>query len=132
MSSPSSGTQRGLHPRRSRTGRARAPDGLHDDEVPSGPGLVEGRAILVDGYHRAVGLLALGVTVVPAVVEDAEVGALECADGMLDASTYLGPRPALLIDYLDDAVSTTTTLPHVGRAVTVTAFEFDLDAPLHT
>ena len=90
-------------------------------------GILEDRVALLDGYHRAVALLAAGVGLVPAAVEVVSSFASVWSEGMLDEAVCMGPRPALVGDYLDDEVATSTSLPHVGRAITVTAAECDLD-----
>jgi len=83
-----------------------------------------GRYFLRDGYHRAYGLLALGITKVPALVKEfatfEEVG---LPQGLLPQNTYLGDRPPLLGDYLDDAVSVDTRLPITQKMIVVQALE---------
>lgn len=83
-----------------------------------------GRYFLRDGYHRAYGLLAAGISHVPALVKDfatfEEVG---LPAGLLPQSTYLGERPPLLPDYLNDQVSVDTLLPITQKMVVVQALE---------
>src|SRR3989442_328334 len=83
-----------------------------------------GRYFLRDGYHRAYGLLAAGISHVPALVKDfatfEEVG---LPAGLLPQSTYLGERPPLLPDYLNDQRSVDTLLPITQKMVVVQALE---------
>jgi hypothetical protein len=54
-----------------------------------------GRYVLRDGYHRAFGLLARGITHAPPFVRDFGVGALGTAAGLFATDVYLGDRPLL-------------------------------------
>jgi hypothetical protein len=80
------------------------------------------RYFLRDGYHRAYGLLAAGIRYVPALVKDfpsfEEVG---LPPGLLPQGAYLGDRPPLLTDYLDDSVAANTSLPVAQKMVVVQA-----------
>lgn len=83
-----------------------------------------GRYFLRDGYHRAYGLLAAGISKVPALVKEfatfEEVG---LPQGLLPQSAYLGERPPMLTDYLSDDVSVDTLLPITQKMVVVQALE---------
>lgn len=85
---------------------------------------LNGRYFLRDGYHRAYGLLAAGITHAPALVKDfatfEEVG---LPQGLLPQHTYLGDRPPTLTDYLDDAVSVDSFLPVTTKMVVLQALE---------
>jgi hypothetical protein len=110
--------------------------------APVGPGLIgygfaitvsksylqvaglNGRYFLRDGYHRAYGLLAAGITHVPALVK--EFGSIEevgLPAGLLPQAAYLGSRPPRLEDYLDDNVSASTRLPITQKLVVVQALD---------
>ena len=87
--------------------------------------VVEGRALLIDGYHRC-GPLAAGIEFVPALIDDAAPGAFAWPEGMLSEQVVLGPRAPYVADYLDDEVSLAVTLPHIGRQVVIRAEASDL------
>jgi hypothetical protein len=88
--------------------------------------VVRGRPLLRDGHHRAVGLLARGITRVPAFVRDVDdVEAAELPSGALSASTLLGARPPLLPDYLNDAVAIGVQLPATQKVVLIQAVELE-------
>jgi hypothetical protein len=84
-----------------------------------------GRYFLRDGYHRAFGLLSLGITKVPAFVRELTAFEELMADPrvMLPQDAYRGPRPPVLPDYLDDTVSTTVRQPAIHRMVVIQALE---------
>lgn len=85
---------------------------------------VSGRFFLSDGYHRAFGLLNAGITHVPALVR--QVGTVQEARlnaGMLSPDVFLGDRPPLLSDYLDDAVAADTSTPISTKMVVIQALE---------
>jgi hypothetical protein len=87
---------------------------------------LNGRFFLRDGYHRAYGLLSAGITHVPALVK--EFGTLEevqLAPGMLPQSAYLGDRPPLLPDYLNDLVSVDTHIPATTKMIVIQALELN-------
>ncbi len=87
---------------------------------------IDGRALLVDGLHRAVALIAAGITEAPAVLEEDSTAEQWWTPGMLDAATCFGARPPFVGDLLDDSVAASTLLHHVGRAVEIGAREIDL------
>jgi hypothetical protein len=85
---------------------------------------VRGRYVLRDGYHRAYGFLRRGIGRVPVLYR--EYGALEdlgLHPGMLPQEAYLGTRPARLVDYLDDEVSTAVDLPASQKMVVIQGME---------
>lgn len=70
-----------------------------------------GRYILRDGYHRTLGLVARGITHIPAVYREFDEFESLCLDhGNLAEPTYLGNNPATVFDYLDDDVSAEMSL----------------------
>ena len=83
-----------------------------------------GRYILRDGYHRAVSLLAHGIAIVPAFIWDDPVVEQVLPPGMLPQNVYRGPRPPVLLDYLDDEVADTVNLPTMRKVIVVQATEF--------
>lgn len=113
--------------------------GMFQTQTPNGPGLgfivnvapsflrvtrYNGLPILTDGYHRAHGFLKRGITCVPALVQDvSSFEALGLPAGMLSQETFLGSRPPVLPDYLDDDVSTDVLVPASQKIVMVKATE---------
>lgn len=84
------------------------------------------RYILVDGYHRAHGFLRRGITIVPAFVSDvASFEALALpALGMLPQDAFLGDRPPVLADYLNDEVSAQIMVPATHKTIAIVGMEF--------
>lgn len=83
----------------------------------------QGRYFLRDGYHRAYGLLVAGITHAPAFVRDFDAIEDLAPAGMLQQAAYLGSRPPMLPDFLDDAVSIDVRLPAVQKMIVVQALE---------
>ncbi len=84
----------------------------------------QSRYLLRDGYHRAIGFLSRGITVVPAFVRDFETfDDLGFNPGMLPQDSYLGQRPPVLPDYLDESVSAQVTLPATQKMVVIQGLE---------
>jgi hypothetical protein len=85
---------------------------------------VNGRYFLRDGYHRAYGLVAAGITHAPALVKDFDtIEDAQIPPGLLPQSAYLGDRPPLLVDYLDDTVAVDTNIPSTTKMIVVQALE---------
>jgi hypothetical protein len=85
---------------------------------------VNGRYFLRDGYHRAYGLVSAGITHAPALVKDFHtLEEAQLPPGLLPQSAYLGDRPPLLVDYLDDAVSVDTNIPSTTKMIVIQALE---------
>lgn len=85
---------------------------------------LNGRYFLRDGYHRAYGLLEAGIHFAPALVREYNTFEdIKMPVGLLPPSTYLGSRPPLLVDYLDDTVSTDTHLPITTKMVVIQALD---------
>jgi hypothetical protein len=83
----------------------------------------EGRYYLRDGYHRAFGLLSVGIHQVPAFVRAARSIEELVPQNMLPQAAYRGDRPPLLVDYLREDVAATASLPAVQKLITVHALE---------
>lgn len=83
-----------------------------------------GRYMLRDGNHRALGLLVNGIDTVPVLYREFdEFENMELASGLFKPSVYLGARPPLLTDYLNDAVAAEVRLPATQKVVIVQAIE---------
>jgi len=83
-----------------------------------------GRYFLRDGYHRAYGLLTAGIRKVPALVKEYEsFEQIRLPQGLLPQGAYLGERPPLLPDYLNDQVAANTLLPVTQKMVVVQGLE---------
>jgi hypothetical protein len=80
------------------------------------------RYVLQDGYHRALGLLSRRITRAPAYVRDVDIAELALAEA-LPRSVWLGDRPPLLRDYLDDLVAEAVLLPVPCRVIVIQATE---------
>jgi hypothetical protein len=89
-------------------------------------GRYKARYVLTDGYHRALGFLRRGITLVPAFVREVETfeGLGLPATGMLSQDAYLGDRPPSLHDYLDATVSVDVRVPAVQKVIVVAGMEF--------
>jgi hypothetical protein len=87
-------------------------------------GEIDGRYLLLDGYHRAYGLLAAGVKQAPALVRNyGQLREANIAVGMLSPDVVLGDHAPVLPDYLDDRVSADTLAPLVTKLVIIQALE---------
>jgi hypothetical protein len=86
---------------------------------------VQGRYVLRDGYHRACAFLRSGITHVPAFVRDfAATDELSPATSvMLPHEVFLGERPPVVADYLDDAVAADVKLPSFQKMIVIQALE---------
>jgi hypothetical protein len=86
---------------------------------------IDGRYVLRDGYHRACALLRHGITHAPAFVRDfasvEELGAPTAV--MLPREAFLGDRPPVVADYLDDAVAGDVDLPEFRKMIVIQALE---------
>jgi hypothetical protein len=86
----------------------------------------QGRYLLHDGYHRALGLLGRRVTHAPAYVREfATFEEMGINPGMLPQDAYLGDRPPTLADYLDDRVSAAVAIPFTRRTIVVSGLELN-------
>jgi hypothetical protein len=85
----------------------------------------QGRHVLRDGYHRAIGLLRNGIFEVPvARIEGAQVADLGLRPGFLPADVVLGAQPPLLTDFLDDALSRNGQMHRESKVVRIAADQF--------
>ena len=83
------------------------------------------RFVLLDGYHRAVTLLARGIHLVPALVRaQGRRRDLPFGRRTLARNAVLGRRPPLLPDFLDDDVSAEVLIPRTTRLLMVRATDF--------
>jgi hypothetical protein len=94
----------------------------------------EGRLLLNNGYHRAYTLRELGVTHVPAVVQEVkradEFGAVGGTAFRRSPDFYLrSPRPPVLKDYFDPELRTTVRLTPTARHVRVRFTIEEVDLP---
>lgn len=89
---------------------------------------LRGRHFLRDGYHRALGLLGRGITIVPAFVRDITAFEEMFPDPrtLLPQGAYLGSRPPVLPDMLDDTVSTSVQIPAVQTMIVISGMQFPL------
>ena len=84
----------------------------------------QNRFLLRDGYHRAYGFLRRGIFHVPAFFRDfGPFQDLGLPPGTLPQSAYLGDRPPILPDYLDDAVSADVMLPAFQKMIVIHGME---------
>ena len=86
--------------------------------------VVEGIPVLRDGYHRAVGLHALGITVVPALLAPAGISAI-VGEGF-ELATAIGEHGPRLIDFLDDRVSGAVSITRTKRVLILQALDIEL------
>lgn len=84
-----------------------------------------GRCFLRDGYHRAAGLLRVGISQVPAVLIDApSYQYITPTPGLFDHEIAFSDRPPMLADFWDDAVSANASQPAVRKVVRIRADQF--------
>lgn len=86
----------------------------------------DGRYFLRDGYHRAAALLRAGIKQVPCVVVGMDGGFehMMPSSQTFPRSICFGPRPPLLSDFFDAAVSDEVTRPSTRKVVRVRGEEF--------
>jgi hypothetical protein len=86
----------------------------------------KGRHFLKDGYHRCYGLLARGITRVPAIYERARSFADVHSGGTTFVSQeyLLGTHPPMLTDFHCPAVSATVSQQAFRKVVRIRAEEF--------
>ncbi len=89
---------------------------------------LRGRHFLRDGHHRALGLLGRNITVVPAFVRDITAFEEMFPDPrtLLPQDAYLGSRPPVLPDMLDDTVSASVQVPAVQTMIVISGMQFPL------
>jgi hypothetical protein len=82
------------------------------------------RYLLRDGYHRAYGFLRAGISFVPILTREFEpFEDLGLPPGLLPTAAYLGDRPPLLTDFLNDDVSADVVLPATQKMIVVAGLE---------
>jgi hypothetical protein len=82
------------------------------------------RCLLRDGYHRAYGFLAQGITHVPVFTRDYDTFTeMRLPAGLSAQDTYLGDQPPVLSDYLDNTVSASVVMPVTQKVVIVQGVE---------
>ena len=85
---------------------------------------VGNRLLLRDGYNRAYALLRRGIHTVPCLYREwPSQQDLGIPSGMLSPSVYLGDRPALLPDFLDDDVAADVSTPAARKMILIHAVE---------
>jgi len=84
------------------------------------------RVFLKDGYHRAFGLLARGITRVPCIFERARSfqDVHSGAAGFITQEYVLGTHPPLVRDFNDPAVSATVEQQSFRKVIRIRAEEF--------
>ena len=89
---------------------------------------LRGRHFLRDGYHRALGLLDSGITIAPAFVRDITAFEEMFPDPrmLLPQDAYLGGRPPVLPDMLDETVSASVQVPAVQTMIVISGMQFPL------
>lgn len=84
------------------------------------------RYVLRDGYHRSIGLLSRGITKVPVLFREfSRYDDLGIGRGMLQGQAYLGDRPALLQDYLNDEVAAEVFIPASQKMIVIQGMEMN-------
>ncbi|MFY9825493.1 MAG: hypothetical protein WAM82_29235, partial [Thermoanaerobaculia bacterium] len=87
------------------------------------------RLVLVDGNHRAFGLLRRGIDRVPALFKrHSSWPQLPDSSAMLSQATLLGDRPPYLSDFLKPEHYTLVSLPVTRRVVMIQATDLSLVA----
>lgn len=89
---------------------------------------VGGRHYMRDGHHRALALLARGITTVPAFVREptAFEEIFDPRAQLLPRDAYIGSRPPIMQDLLDDSVSTPVQVPDIKKVIAISFVEFPL------
>lgn len=86
---------------------------------------LRGRFFLRDGYHRAFGLLAIGVRWAPCLVREfARIEDLTLPAGLLPQDSYLGEKPPLLTDYANDEVAAAVEVGTTHKMIVIPGLEF--------
>lgn len=84
-----------------------------------------GRSFIRDGYHRAAGLLQLGINEVPCIFIEAEsFDQVGMVPGAFSYEVLFGDRPPFLADFWNDTVSAEVSQPAVRKVVRVRGEEF--------
>ena len=82
------------------------------------------RYLLRDGYHRAYGFLSRGITRAPTFLRRfLTFEEMRLPAGLLPQDAFLGDRPPMLVDYLDNQVSAEILLPATQKIVVIQGLE---------
>ena len=81
---------------------------------------VNGRFILINGYHRAWSLRSRGVAMAPVVIQGAS-RAMVTRSGCVEYTVLMSDQPPLVDHFLDDQISLTEDVRSTMRVVRVTA-----------
>jgi hypothetical protein len=85
----------------------------------------DGRWFLRDGYHRAAALLRAGISVCPCLIVTAvDLSQLGLPDNHVPYDVLFGPRPPMVTDFWNEAVSAQTTQPVSRKVIRTRADEF--------
>lgn len=87
----------------------------------------QGRHILRNGYHRAVGFLRQGIYRIPSVVVEAQTfEQIVPMAGMLSKEVVLGDYPPRLPDFWDDSVACTCLRPVIRKVFRISYEEINI------
>lgn len=86
---------------------------------------LHGRYFLSDGYHRAFGLLSIGVSWAPCLVRKfSRIEDLTLPPGLLPQDAFLGEKPPMLTDYSNDEVAAPVEVDTTHKIIALPALEF--------
>jgi hypothetical protein len=86
-----------------------------------------GRFILRDGYHRAIGLLSEGITNVPVLTKKYNTYTeMNMPAGLLPQEIVFGDNPPFLTDFLNDDVSVLADSPLTQKTIIIQALELSI------
>ena len=86
-----------------------------------------GRHVLRDGYHRAIGLLEKGIRWVPVLTREfSQHDDMGLQTGLLPRQVFLGERPPMLTDYQEEVVSAEVNLPASQKLLLIQAIEIGM------
>jgi hypothetical protein len=85
----------------------------------------DGRFLLRDGHHRAVALMAAGITVAPVVVVTwTSYADAATVPGLFAPGVALGERPSMVADFFDERVSAAAVRRPLRKITRISAWEF--------
>ena len=86
--------------------------------------LYRGRYVLRDGYHRCLALLAKGIKKAPVLFREyTQFESLNADPALFPEAVYLGERPPLLPDYLNEEVSAEVQLAASRKMIVIPGLE---------
>ena len=91
--------------------------------------LHQGRYLIVDGTHRAYGLLRRGLCTVPCLFRAAPAWPGVESPTSLPVAALLGENPPLLSDFLSDETSAEIRVPVTRRVLVIQATEYTMVEP---